>query len=167
MDLLCQEMRMRAGIASARKVLLRNRHSNRAFLSPWTRDVVREIKGKKEGGGALDEQCVKPGLQPGNSFEHFVPSSERGHSFIPLCASLLKMYIYIYISEGRMEAVPPFECGKATVEGRCPDFGVCTWEGDTEFVSVPAFLCWLVGLALVTVVCFFLSHEPPTHSPER
>ena len=35
-------------------------------------------------------------------------------------------------------------------------------DGSAEFVLVLAFLCWLVGLALVTVVCFFLRHEPPT-----
>ena len=27
------------------------------------------------------------------------------------------------------------------------------------------FVCKMVGLGLVTVACFFLSHEPPTQSP--
>ena len=33
--------------------------------------------------------CVKPGLQDGDSFEHFVPSSERGLAFI--------LFVYLFV----------------------------------------------------------------------
>ena len=43
-------------------------------------------------------------------------------------------------------------------------FGGEPWEGQSVFGHLP-LICLTVGPALVTVVCFFLSHEPPTRMP--
>ena len=67
---------------------------------------------------------------------------------VPLCSCML--------SEGGR--APPLAAGSVPTSA-----GLV--EGNTEFGSVLAFLFLSVGLALVTVACFFLSHEPPTQKP--
>ena len=61
----------------------------------------------KEGGRCSDAQVpsfnVRPGLQAGDSFEHFVPSSERGVFLHFVCVPLC----FVYGSKGGH--APPFE----------------------------------------------------------
>ena len=129
-----------------------------AFLSTWTgydfwgegcvgRNGVREIV---EWVGCLILRFL---LQ----FEHGVPSSEWGCS---LC-SFVCLLDFVYSSECRKEALPPFGSFVAT-NGRMVflTFDVCTW------CWCAPFICWSVGLALVTVV-FFLSHKAPTQKPPK
>ena len=76
---------------------------------------------------------------------------------VPLC-------FFVYISEGGKEGrATPSECelGKAERRGLPPLFFSGEKETPNSVWCVP-FICSLVGLALVTVACFILSHEPPT-----
>ena len=66
-------------------------------------------------------------------------------------------FVLAYRSAGRKEGyAPPFERELATVGWSGPPF----FGGE----SLGRIVCQIVGLALVTVACFFLSHEPPARS---
>ena len=76
--------------------------------------------------------------------------------------------VFVFCSEGRKEGVHHlFECELAVAGRSGPPFFSGEPVGRKHpnwFWCVP-FVCQLVGLALVTVPCSFLSHELPTQSP--
>ena len=132
--------------------------STRVQQSPWS----EWQEGRRRCSDAqVPSFNVRPRLQAGYSFEHFVPSSEWGISFISTWASLFLCKTKGR-KEGRYHLLMSFVGGEVSMrwlrsehvaERRC-------WIGWT--ISFP---CQAVGPALVTFASFILNDEPPTWSP--